>query len=170
MPDTFALTAASLSVGFDVLDMLHDIGPGENGFTNRAHDLDRHTWSAYLADLVRYADGIDLPAEHVPQTTYWLRRDGYPVGLSKLRHTLNDALAVYGGHVGYCVRPVERGKGYGHVLLGSTLAQAHHLGIAQVLITTNRNNLPSRAMVERHGGVLEPGGSGYCRYWVPSSG
>ena len=169
MNSPFTLTAASLGDEPDVLEMLHDIGPGENGFTNRAHDLESDAWSEFLADLVRYAEGTDLPAEHVPQTTYWLRRDGYPVGLSKLRHTLNDALTVYGGHVGYCVRPGERGKGYGHVLLGMTLEQARHLGIAQVLITTNRDNSPSRAMVERQGGVLEPDSSSYCRYWVPTS-
>ena len=166
----FALTAASLGDGLDVLQMLHDIGPGENGFTNPSHDLDREAWSAYLADQLRYAQGVDLPAGHVPQTMYWLWRDGYPVGMSKVRHTLNNELRARGGHVGYCIRPSERGKGYGHVLLSLTLEQASHLGLERVLITADWGNKSSRAMIERQGGVLERDDSGNCRYWVPTQG
>ena len=169
MDSTFKLTAASLGDGLDVLQMLHDIGPGENGFTNPAPDLDLEAWSAYLADQMRYAQGVDLPAEHVPQTMYWLRRDGYPVGMSKVRHVLNDELRARGGHIGYSVRPSERGKGYGHILLNLTLEQASHLGLDRVLITSDWSNKSSRAMIERQGGVLERDDSGNCRYWVPTS-
>lgn len=167
MDNAFELAAASPVDGLDVLEMLHEIGPGENGFGNGAHNLDRSAWPNYLALLANQAAGVGLAPRHVPQTTYWLRRGGYPVATSKLRHTLNDALLVYGGHVGYCVRPSERGKGYGHVLLAATLEQARRLGITRVLITVNLDNQPSRRMIEHQGGVLESGGAeGQCRYWV----
>ncbi len=168
MTEHFTLTAASLSDGLDVLQMLHDIGPGENGFTNVSHDLDPESWPDYLAQLERYAKGVDLPQERVPQTTYWLRQDGYPVGMSKVRHALNDELTARGGHIGYSLRPSVRGKGYGHVLLSLTLEQAHRLGLDRVLITAAWENTSSRTMIEKQGGVLEPDTSGNCRYWVPT--
>lgn len=166
----FTLTAAALSDGLDILEMLRDIGPGENGFTNASHDLGRDAWPVYLANQLRYAQGVDLLAGHVPQTVYWLRRDGYPVGMSKVRHTLNDELRARGGHIGYCVRPSERGRGYGHILLSLTLEQASRLGLDRVLITADWGNTSSRAMIERQGGVLERDDSGNCRYWVPTRG
>lgn len=64
------------------------------------------------------------------------------MGVSKLRHALNDVLRVHGGHIGYCVRPSARGRGYGHVLLGMTLEQARGQGLTRVLITVDRNNKP----------------------------
>ncbi|MFS0838022.1 hypothetical protein [Paenibacillus sp. 1P03SA] len=36
-----------------------------------------------------------------------------------MRHALNGPLKKRGGHIGYVIRPAERGKGYAKLLLQS---------------------------------------------------
>ena len=99
-------------------------------------------------------------------TTFWLRRDGYPIGISKLRHRLNEALLKRGGHIGFCIRPSERGKGYAKVVLEMTLQRARQMGIDRVLLTCDRDNEPSWRTIQGCGGRLEKMESGARFYWI----
>ncbi|WP_230202550.1 GNAT family N-acetyltransferase [Paenibacillus ihumii] len=116
--------------------------------------------------MVQISEGIELPEGYVPQTIYWLYVDGKPVAYGKLRHQLNEKLRVYGGHVGYIVRPTERGKGYGKLFLSEMIKQAKKLEIEQLLITCNEDNVPSRKVIESNHGQLESVTDGICRYWI----
>ena len=66
---TFELAAASPDDSLDVLAMLHEIGRGENGFSNDAHDLSPEAWPEYLGRLVRYTRKVGLNSGRVPMTT-----------------------------------------------------------------------------------------------------
>jgi predicted acetyltransferase len=148
--------------------MLQEIGPGENGFGNIAYGLSYSAYQEHLRLLERHAKGLGLTPDRVPQTTYWLMQADYPVGVSKLRHTLNDTLRLQGGHIGYCIRPSVRGRGLGHTILQLTLHEAKSLGLSRVLLTVNEGNLASRRVIERSGGTLEriERTSGICYYWI----
>lgn len=148
--------------------MLQEIGPGENGFGNIAHGLSYSAYQEHLRLLERHAKGLSLTPDRVPQTTYWLMQADYPVGVSKLRHTLNDALRLQGGHIGYCIRPSARGRGLGHAILQLTLHKAKGLGLSRVLLTVSEGNLASRRIIEHSGGALEriERSSGICYYWI----
>ncbi len=152
--------------GYDILDMLHEIGPGENGFQNNTYN----TRTEYFKDVIyRWIDisrGIGLESGFVPQTVYWLYIDGRPVGTAKLRRYLTDKLRSNGGHIGYCVRPSERGNGYGTILLGEMLRKAAEINIPRVLITCNEDNTASRRVVENNGGILDRIENGRCFYWI----
>jgi predicted acetyltransferase len=165
------LREPSANDGRDVFEMLREIGPGENGFMNSGHDLEFEDFPAYLQSQADMARGIGLDlARYVPQTRYWLFVDGRPVGVGKLRHYLNDALRVRGGHIGYTIRPSERGKGYGTLILKELLREARGKGIEEALITCEESNLLSRKVIERNGGELEDiDEEGECRYWVRCS-
>lgn len=154
--------------GRDIYDMLHEIGPGENGFGNSGYDIPYADFPAYLQRQVDMSRGIGIDlAKYVSQTRYWLIVDGRPVGVGKLRHYLNEQLTREGGHIGYCIRPYERGKGYGTLILGELLKKAREKGITEVLVTCREDNIPSRKVIERNGGVLEEvTESGGCRYWI----
>ena len=115
------------------------------------------------------AKGVDLAPGHVPQTTYYLRLGSLPIGLSKLRHRLTDGLRLQGGHIGYCIRPSERGRGYGDILLSLTLREAARMGIDHALITVDDANVPSWRMVERNRGVCEKKENGIRYYRVPTT-
>jgi predicted acetyltransferase len=166
MPPSYLLSPLSLSDGDDILQMLHEIGPGENGFGNRVWDMPASEFPAHLQSMLDMASGLNLAPHLVPQITYWLRRDGYPVAMSRLRTRLNEALLKVGGHIGYCVRPSERGKGLAVILLNLTLKEACGFGIQRALITCNADNTPSWRTIEHCGGILEKIENNERYYWV----
>jgi len=93
------------------------------------------------------------------------------VGRISICHDLNDFLANFGGHIGYCVRPACRQRGFASEMLRQGLVIARAQGIDRVLVTCDENNLPSARVIERNGGVLEdvrtdPNGQPTRRYWI----
>lgn len=71
-----------------------------------------------------------------------------------------------GGHIGYGIRPSERGKGYGKQQLALALLEAKKLALSPVLITCDMDNAASRAVILANGGVLEDVRAGKERYWI----
>ena len=121
-------------------------------------------FEALLADLAGAERGIGVPIGFVPHSTFWLVRGEEIVGVSNLRHRLNDKLLVEGGHIGYGVRPGARGQGLGREILRLTLAEAARRGIARVLLTCSKDNPASSAVIAANGGQLE------SEAWVEARG
>lgn len=70
-------------------------------------------FDAWLANIRALKDPSTTPAGFVPATQYLaLDEQEHLVGMTNLRHYLNDYLLTYGGHIGYSVRPAERQHGY----------------------------------------------------------
>ena len=110
-------------------------------------------WRETIFDELRRAEnGTGLAPGIVPSVTYWLTLGGRVVGVANLRKRLNETLERYGGHLGLCLRPSERGKGYASSLLPLLFAEAGRLGIREVLVTTTAENLPSRRVNESQPG------------------
>lgn len=118
-------------------------------------DFDHRDFAALLARLDEFRNGINIPEGFVPSTTFWLVQEGELVGVSNLRHYLNDRIRHVGGHIGLGVRPSWRGKGLGTLLLELTLQQAQQLGITQVHVHCHKHNEPSARMIRANGGWLE---------------
>lgn len=156
--------------GSDILDMIREIGPGENGFVNEEYGMDETEFRDYLCRNVNVSGGIGLQPQWVPQTMYWLLIDGRPVGAGKLRHYLNDGLRLNGGHIGYCIRPTARGKGYGNIILREMLKKAAEKGIPRALVTCRETNFFSRRVIEYNGGKLERMENDHCLYWIRLAG
>lgn len=133
-----------------------------------AHD----DFGAFLEQLDASSRGSGIPEGFVPHTTFWLVQCGEVVGVSNLRHALNDNLRVDGGHIGYGVRPSARRRGHGTRLLRHTLAAAGAMGIGEVLLTCARANVASAATIVRCGGRLDSEafvkhrGEVVQRYWI----
>ncbi|MCK8061610.1 MULTISPECIES: GNAT family N-acetyltransferase [unclassified Fusibacter] len=106
----------------------------------------------------------------VTHTVYFLEDEEKLVGAIDLRHELNDRLLENGGHIGYGVRPTERGKGYATKMLAMMLSLVNEMGYEKVLITCDDDNLGSARTIENNGGVLEdkPVFEGVLtrRYWI----
>ena len=112
-------------------------------------------FEAFLAELSAAANGIGIPAGFVPHSTFWLVRGHDVVGVSNLRHELNDKLLVEGGHIGYGIRPSARGQGLGNTILRLTLREAARMGLERVLLTCAKDNPASAAVIAENAGQLE---------------
>lgn len=105
---------------------------------------------------------------HYEKHEEWL----WLVGCIELRHTLNEPLAVIGGHIGFSVIPEERRKGYATEMLKQVLAVAKKAGIDKVLLTCDIDNIASCKTVEKCGGKKEQedafvlDGEPYYKYWI----
>lgn len=152
--------------GLDILDMIKEIGPGENGFLNDQYDMDPKEFKEYLNDRMNMSKGVNLVQGYVPMSTYWLIINNKPVGIGRIRHYLNDKLRENGGHIGYSVRPSERGKGYGKLILSELLREAKNLGITEAFVTCDVDNIRSRHVIEANNGDLEEIKDGKCKYWI----
>lgn len=127
---------------------------------------------AYVRRLVEYSAGINLPDERVPSTTYWLASGYHIIGRSSLRRRLTPQLEREGGHIGYDIRPSERRKGYGTLILKLTLEKARESGLARVLITCDADNVASSKIIEKNWGeingqaISDRSGKLISRYWL----
>ena len=98
----------------------------------------------------------NLPSNRVGEDKYWLVEEDtkYFIGEISIRHKLNDALMLRGGHIGYGVRFSEWNKGYGTLMLSLALKKAKELKLERVLITCNDDNYASAKVMEKNGFIL----------------
>ena len=134
-------------------------------------------WPAFVRACAEEAAGRPIALGRVPQTVFILTRVGpdgsrVALGVSQLRHALTPKLEDIGGHIGYSIRPDERGKGYGRLILALTLPHARALGLARVLLTCDADNIRSARVIMANGGVLTSEGHSPLRgarvrrYWI----
>ncbi|NYT95878.1 GNAT family N-acetyltransferase [Salinispora sp. H7-4] len=108
------------------------------------------------------------PDGHVPSTTLWWIQDDAYLGRLAIRHRLTPSLRDFGGHIGYDVRPTARRRGHATAMLTAALPVAHHLDIASALVTCDVDNVASRKVIERNGGIFADQRSEQLRFWVPT--
>ena len=109
----------------------------------------------YVQKFLDYAKGKNLPDGWVTDSTLWLVKDGKTVlGRTSIRHRLTPTLEQRGGHIGYYIRPSQRQKGYGSLILALSLEKAKQIGIKRVLVTCDDDNIASVKIIEKNGGVF----------------
>jgi predicted acetyltransferase len=119
-------------------------------------DFDHADLDAMLSRLADYSRGVGLPSGFVSHSTYWLvESHSEVVAVANLRHALTPALRREGGNIGYGVRPSARGRGLGTATLSLSLRRAREMGLTQVLLTCGKENVASRRVILRNGGVLD---------------
>lgn len=162
----YELRELQIEDGEELLQMVQEMGEGGNGFVNSLYADNMDPFKHKLVKNFETSRGINLLPGMVPQTIYWLYVGGIPVGYGKFRHYLTDALREHGGHIGYCIRPTARKKGYATILLQEILKQAKRKGLTEVLLTCDEDNIGSRKVIENNRGVLEKIQNGSCYYWI----
>lgn len=119
---------------------------------------------------------VDPMAGYVPSTQLWLIINGDTyAGEIDIRHYLNDSLRHFGGHIGYKIRPTMRRLGYGKLMCKMGILEARDLGITDILITCDDDNIGSQKIIEANGGILHDKidnnrGVLTRRYWIYHSG
>ena len=134
----------------------------------------------YDSSYEEFYDGLEvnkhinqINPEWANQTSYVLiDENGHIYGAANIRHELKGKLREICGHVGYGIRPSERGKGYATLQLKLLLEKMDKMGIDNALITCRENNIGSiktmnkfigtadSLIPSRYEGIME------YRYWV----
>ena len=127
-------------------------------------------WLAVLAAREREAT---CPEGFMPSSTFLCIRkaDKRLIGFVDIRDRLNDYLLDFGGHIGYSIRPDERGKGYAGQQLMLALQKCREMGLSRVLLTCDESNVRSGLVIQSCGGMLEdtrtsPDGKPMQRWWI----
>lgn len=144
----------------------------EDDFTFLLDYIPGEPWDTYLHRLSEQRRGLNLAEDRVPATFLGASVGEQLVGRISIRHTVNDYLASYGGHIGYGVIPEHRRRGHADAILRQGLIVARSLGVESVLVTCDEDNIASARIIEKNGGVLEsvieqPGSTiPLRRYWI----
>ena len=111
----------------------------------------------WLKKTASYSNEDTVPSKLVVSTQFICIRksDERLVGMIQVRHSLNDYLSKFAGHIGYSVRPSERKKGYAKEMLRLALGYCKEIGVENVLIACEENNEGSRRTILSNGGVYE---------------
>lgn len=136
-----------------------------------AHELHDEAFARFVeAVRAERLEQTPRPDGYVPDTELWWVEGDEFLGRIGIRHRLTPMLLEMGGHIGYDVRPSARRRGHATEMLRQALTVAHELGIDPALITCDVDNVGSRTVIERNGGVLEDERNGKLRFWAPTPG
>ncbi|MBE6137984.1 MAG: GNAT family N-acetyltransferase [Erysipelotrichaceae bacterium] len=153
----------------EIVEMLDKWFSLESNITPYAiRRIDYKDFNYYCENL----DVKDASSGFVPDSTFFcLDIDrGIMVGAVNIRHYLNEKLLLNGGHIGDGILPGERGKGYGTMMISLALLECKKLGIDNVLMVCDKDNIASAKTIIKNGGILENeivvDGTVEQRYWI----
>ena len=139
-------------------------------------DALRSDSDGFLAELngtregtVTLPDGTAVP--RLPGRVFWIWDGGF-CGTINVRYVpgTEELPPHVSGHVGYAVIPGKRNRGYATEALRLVLPEARKLGLRRVLVTCDPENVASRRVIERNGGVLRGEGTLHeeakLEFWV----
>ncbi len=136
------------------------------------YDVLAADFGAFVQELLDKEEPTKVLPGRVPDSIYWLVEGNTYIGRVSVRHALNENQLPIGGHIGYDIRPSERGKGYGRQILKLALPKAREIGLKEVLLTCDSNNTASRKIIEANGGILageyktDIQEMPVCHYWI----
>lgn len=146
---------------------------------NATHDTNHSPWAIFkndYQDFDYYLKHLEITSSKdglVPDSVFFCLDEerNVIVGAIQIRHYLNEYLSTYGGHIGDGIRPSERRKGYATKMIGLALEECKKLGMDQVLIVCDKDNIGSARSIIHNGGILEnevmEDGAVIQRYWIP---
>ncbi|MCL1882862.1 MAG: GNAT family N-acetyltransferase [Defluviitaleaceae bacterium] len=166
------------------MDGLKLVFPTKLHETNAAEYLQEHITfgenslhgDSYLDEAKSYNDWLGNINEklhgEIPSIIFFAVRksDDRMIGTINIRHPYKGYVQIH-GHIGYGVRPSERGKGYATAMLKMALDYCKDIGLEKVLLTCNKSNVASAKTITKCLGVfesesLQSDGSILQRYWI----
>ena len=150
-----------------ILNMMEEFEQIQSAHDGGFWDVENFVYEEWLETNKQKEMGINLPENRVPSIQFVsFDAVGRALGFLNLRLRLNEGLLNYAGHIGYSIRPSERGKGYAKESLRQGLQIAKEKNFKRALVTCSKENPASRAVILANGGVYEDVRNGTERYWI----
>ena len=150
-----------------ILDMMTEFEREKSSHDGGFWNPDNFVYEEWLEENLQAEAGLNIPENWVPAIQLVsFDEAGYALGFLNLHLRLNDYLLEKGGHIGYSIRPSERGKGYAKESLRQGLQVAKDKNIHRALVTCSIKNPASRAVILANGGQLEDIRHETERYWI----
>eukprot|EP01037_Dinobryon_pediforme_P002586 gene2586-2626_t len=115
--------------------------------------------AAHIAWLNAQDDVITLPdgrvVKRLPHCQLWLTHAYTFIGRLNIRFKLTPELKVWGGHIGYAIRPSFQRRGFGTKILAEGIKAARQGGLGPLLLTCLDTNVGSIRIIEANGGVFD---------------
>lgn len=139
--------------------MLHSYGAFLEGYLGDKQDCYFVLRDMYeetkgnIAELITLqidrSKGERLPEGWGPVTTLWMQMDRKIIGEAVIRHEINcPVLEEFAGHVTYYILPNFRGRGYAKVFLRSIIEEAQAIGIKELRLHCDQENIASQKTLE----------------------
>ena len=133
--------------------------------------IEKMPYDDWLKQLENNSNEKTVNCEWVVTSTFFGLANGKIIGMIDIRHTLNQFLRDYGGHIGYGVRPTERNKGYATEMLKLGLVYCKIVALEKVMLACYKENTASGRTIEKCGGALEKeflysDGKAVQVYWI----
>ena len=150
-----------------ILEMMAEFEREQTAHDGGFWNANNFVYEEWLEENLQAEAGLNIPENWVPAIQL-VSFDvaGQALGFLNLRLRLNDYLLENGGHIGYSIRPSERGKGYAKEALRQGLQVAKQKNIKKALVTCSVENPASRAVILANGGLIEDIRNGVERYWI----
>ena len=141
----------------DYINEFYKYGSEINGSGSLDRFLKESTYEEWLKKILKDMDIANIPVSRVPALTYFFVReeDERIVGMINMRLALNDFLRTEGGHIGYSIRPTERGRHYATEMLGAALKVYDVIGIREIFVSCSKDNPASAKVIQNCGGILK---------------
>ena len=150
-----------------ILEMMAEFEREQSAHDGGFWNPDNFVYEEWLEENLQAEAGLNISENWVPAIQLVsFDETGHALGFLNLRLRLNDYLLEKGGHIGYSIRPSERGKGYAKESLRQGLQVAKDKNIHRALVTCNIKNPASRAVILANGGQLEDIRHETERYWI----
>lgn len=98
--------------------------------------------------------GKGLAPNQLPFMRFWLIDGDEYIGTLRLSTHISPKMKYREGNIGYQIRPSQRKKGYGYKILRLGLNKARKIGLKKLHINCSKDNIASRAIIEKNGGRL----------------
>lgn len=153
------LTSPNTELEFEYLNFIQEFLDNKEELIPFSLRYKNKNFSALIELINGFSNGKNIPENFVPSTTFWMvNNQNRIIGIIDIRHQLTENLKYFGGHIGYGIRPSERGKGYAVIMLRMALTKAKEIGIKDVLITCKKSNIASAKVIKANGGKLNSEG------------
>ena len=133
-------------------------------------DGDKYTYAEWLKMITDNLHKETVDSRYgTSQTFFAIDAEQKIVGVITFRHELTDFYKD-SGHIGYSVRPSERGRGYATEMLRQLLSIAKEQGFRNILLTCKIDNIASQRVISKNGGevtrTFSKDGKNYKEYCV----